>query len=58
MHGPLCKKSIQKLVNMPNLRVISLNSKAWYAFKNRYNKRALYGLEGQLSLQIIQGSPI
>ena len=24
-----------KLVNLPNLRVIGLNTKAWYTFKNR-----------------------
>ena len=28
-------KSIQKLVNLPNLMVIGLNTKAWYTFKIR-----------------------
>ena len=28
-------KSIQKLVNLPNLMVIGLNAKAWYTFKIR-----------------------
>ena len=43
----------KSLVNLQNLRVICLNAKAWYIQRHGalLNKRALYGLEGQLSLQ-------
>ena len=34
-NGPVNRKSIQKLVNVPNFSVIGLNSKEWYTFKNR-----------------------
>ena len=33
--GHVISKSIQKLVNSPNLMVIGLNAKAWYTFKIR-----------------------
>ena len=31
----IIRKSVQKLVNLSNLRVIGLNAKVWYTFKNR-----------------------
>ena len=33
--GHVISKSIQKLVNSPNLMVIGLNAKAWYTLKIR-----------------------
>lgn len=43
---PVTLKSITKFVYLPNLRVIGVNAKPWYALKNGYkNKRAYCGVQ-------------